>query len=186
MLIQINARERRTCQILSMGSITLLDVRDELRAGRHPLPQIRAAANDMKPDERLRVIATFEPIPLIQLLRGKGLGFQSRQIGPEHWEIDFSRDLPTAGPISSGPAMAPCCSAAGMVDVDARGLEPPEPMIRILSAYETLAPGGSIHALTDRRPMHLLDALAERGASADSRELPSGGWETIIQKGCGG
>ena len=169
-----------------MNDTRILDVRDELRAGRHPLPQILAAATDLKPGERLRVIATFEPIPLIQLLRGKGLGFLSRQIGPEHWEIDFSRDLPTAGPISSGGAMAPCCSAAGITDVDARGLEPPEPMIRILSAYEALAPGASIRALTDRRPMHLLDALKDRGASADSQELPSAGWETIIRKGCAG
>ncbi|MCC6353424.1 MAG: DUF2249 domain-containing protein [Verrucomicrobiae bacterium] len=169
-----------------MSRVKILDVRDELRAGRHPLPQILAAATELRTSERLRVIAIFEPIPLIHLLRGKGLGCESRHVGPEHWEIDFGRDLPTEGPIPKEGTMAPCCSASGMINVDARGLEPPEPIVQILSAYETLAPGGSIHALTDRRPMHLLDALAERGASADSRELPSGGWETIIQKGCGG
>lgn len=168
-----------------MNQVTTLDVREDLRAGRHPLPQIMAAAADLSPGHRLRVIAIFEPVPLIQILRSRGLGHQSRQIGPEHWEIEFGSDLPTAGSTPVGDTMAPCCSASGMIEVDARGLEPPQPMVQIMTAYERLGPGGSVRALTDRRPMHLLDALAERGCVAESSELASGGWETIIRKGCG-
>jgi len=161
-----------------------MDVREELRAGRHPLPQIMAAAAELPPDGRLRVIAIFEPVPLIHLLRSRGLGHQSKRIGPEHWEIEFGSDLPTEGPISQGDAMPSCCSAGGMIDVDARGLEPPEPMMRILTAVEKLEPGETVRALTDRRPIHLLDALAERGYIAESHDSPAGGCETLIRKGC--
>lgn len=167
-----------------MSQVTVLDVREDLRSGRHPLPQILAAAAALPPGGRLRVIAIFEPMPLIQLLRSRGLGHKSRQVGPEHWEIEFGDDLPTDGPISQGGPMAPCGAAAGMIDIDARGLEPPQPMMRILTALETLPATGSLRALTDRRPMHLLDTLAERGFAAESHELPSGGWETVIRKGC--
>lgn len=168
-----------------MSDVTVMDVREDLRAGRHPLPQIMGAVAGLPPNGRLRVIAIFEPIPLIHLLRSRGVGHKSKQVGPEHWEIEFGRDLPIDGPVSSGGAMPACGAAAGMVDVDARGLEPPEPMMRILTAVENLPAGGTVRALTDRRPMHLLDALAERGYIAESHETPAGGWETLIRKSCG-
>lgn len=66
--------------------------------------------------------------------------------------------------------------------VDARGLEPPEPLLRILSAVAALRPGETLHALTDRRPLHLIAELAARGLPAESTPLPDDTWLTHIRR----
>ena len=64
--------------------------------------------------------------------------------------------------------------------IDARGLEPPEPLLRILSAVETLRPGETLRAHTDRKPLHLLAELAARGLPVENTALPDGTWITHI------
>ncbi len=51
------------------------------------------------------------------------------------------------------------------VSLDNRGLSPPEPMLRILTALEALPAGGTITAQMDRRPMFLFPELEERGCT---------------------
>lgn len=69
-----------------------------------------------------------------------------------------------------------------VVEVDARGLEPPEPMIRILEALESLPPAAELCARTDRRPVHLLPHLAERGFAGDTKEQTDGSYVTHIRR----
>lgn len=45
--------------------------------------------------------------------------------------------------------------------LDNRGLEPPKPMMRTLSALETLAEGEVLTIINDRRPMFLYEQLEE-------------------------
>ena len=47
--------------------------------------------------------------------------------------------------------------------VDARGLEPPEPMERVMQVLALLRPGQSIRLLLHREPFPLYPLLAERG-----------------------
>lgn len=47
--------------------------------------------------------------------------------------------------------------------VDARGLEPPEPMEKVMTTLELLRPGQSIRMLLHREPFPLYAILAERG-----------------------
>lgn len=68
------------------------------------------------------------------------------------------------------------------VEIDARGLEPPEPLVRILGALEPLAAGDKLTARTDRRPIHLLDAVAGRGCAAHCEESSDAGYITTIVK----
>lgn len=67
--------------------------------------------------------------------------------------------------------------------VDVRGLEPPEPMLRILEAAEALEQGATLTALTDRRPIHLLPELEARGIRHESTVRPDGSWATVLRKG---
>ena len=69
-----------------------------------------------------------------------------------------------------------------MIEIEARGLEPPQPMVRILEALATLPPGVLLHARTDRRPMHLYSLLEERGYRADTEAQADGSHLTIIRK----
>lgn len=68
-----------------------------------------------------------------------------------------------------------------MIKVDARGLEPPQPMVRILEALAQAPADGEIEAYTDRRPMHLYAMLAERGYTAQTEEQPDGSYLTHIR-----
>jgi uncharacterized protein (DUF2249 family) len=67
-----------------------------------------------------------------------------------------------------------------IIQVDARGLEPPQPMVTILEAVGGLNAGSEIHARTDRRPMHLFAQLEQRGFRADCSEQPDGSFLTVI------
>lgn len=69
------------------------------------------------------------------------------------------------------------------IDLDARGLEPPLPMVRILGAASALLADTGIVARTDRRPVFLFDELELRGFSARCELAPDGaGYVTHIER----
>lgn len=83
---------------------------------------------------------------------------------------------------------AGACAAAGDVDggehegsggeqpvhLDNRGLQPPQPMLRILAAADHLAPGGVIIAHNDRAPVYLYPELEARGLQCETEMQPDG------------
>lgn len=66
--------------------------------------------------------------------------------------------------------------------VDARGLEPPEPMVVILGALESLPQGDEICACTDRPPMHLYALLTLRGFTGETELQHDGSYLTTIRR----
>lgn len=67
------------------------------------------------------------------------------------------------------------------VKVDARGLEPPQPLIMIMEALTSLPKGAELHACTDRRPLHLFPLLEERGFAGETEEQHDGSFVTTIR-----
>ncbi len=49
-----------------------VDARPAIAEGRHPLPDVVRAADQLGPGEILELITPFEPAPLVDVLRGKG------------------------------------------------------------------------------------------------------------------
>ncbi|WP_287762292.1 DUF2249 domain-containing protein [Acidiphilium sp.] len=145
-----------------------LDVRPELRAGGEPFPRIMQALASLAPGQALRLLATFEPIPLYGVLGRKGFAHHATRHGPEDWEILFTPAEEAAAPRSLPAAGSRAGEGAGwpepMQSLDNRGLQPPEPMMRILSALENLAPGAVLEAWNDREPLLLYPELEARGA----------------------
>ena len=155
-----------------------LDVRPELRAGGEPFPLIMQAVASLEPGQTLRLLATFEPIPLYAVLGRKGLAHRAIHHGAEDWEILFTPDRAAA---PAPPRPTPGSHAgdgAGWPEpkqsLDNRGLQPPEPMVRILSALEQLAPGEVIEAWNDREPLLLYPELEARGAEIQVRREATG------------
>jgi len=64
--------------------------------------------------------------------------------------------------------------------VDARGLEPPEPMEKIMTTLELLRPGQSIRMLLHREPFPLYAILAERGYRHDTTMQADGSYVILI------
>jgi uncharacterized protein (DUF2249 family) len=170
------------------SKITVLDVREDFRSGQRPCDKIKTALSKVVAGETLRLLVPFEPAPLYQLAANEGLGHESKQTTGGDWEVMFSHELAIAGGSENDTASAHAgCGCGGSsraenIDVDARGLEPPQPMVRILEALGNLATGGTLRARTDRRPVHLYGQLEDRGFAAQSEEQSDGSFLTNIRR----
>lgn len=142
-----------------------VDVRPILRAGGEPFGKIMQAIAALSPGEGLRLLATFEPVPLFSVLGAKGFSHASRELEGGDWEVLFR---PTG---TAAPAQPP--SPAAVADdrewpepvqhLDNRDLDPPEPMVRILAETEAMEEGEVLSALLCREPMFLIPELEKRG-----------------------
>lgn len=146
-----------------------LDVRPELRAGGEPFARIMQAMADLAPGQSLRLLATFEPVPLYAVLGRQGFAHTAIHHGEQDWEILFAPDAAAAAAVP--PRARPGAREAAATgwpapaqSLDNRGLMPPEPMVRILTALEALPEGAVIEAWNDREPLLLYPELEKRGA----------------------
>ncbi len=146
-----------------MTNFVEVDVRPVLRAGGEPFVMIMNAINGLKPGEGLRLLATFKPVPLFQVLGSKGFTHEAKELDGGEWEVLFS---PGGQPQANGSVTSPGEDGvwpAPTRHLDNRDLDPPEPMVRILAAVEEMAPGEVLSALLCREPMFLFPELAKRG-----------------------
>jgi uncharacterized protein (DUF2249 family) len=161
-----------------------LDVREDLRNGREPFSKVMGAAAQLQPEEKLRLIAPFEPTPLFSVLGNQGFSHESKQIPTGDWEILFTRRS-GATAVFVPPTRPPCSAvkteSTKIIDVDARGLEPPQPMVKILEALAVLPAGAELRAHTERKPMHLYAQLEERGFAGVTEEQNDGSFITKIR-----
>lgn len=168
---------------MSSQSALTLDVRDDIRRGREPFSKIMQAVARLEEGQDLLLIAPFEPAPLYGVLGNQGFQHQSRELESGDWEVRFYRgsEAPTAAAVAmpSKPGRAPCAGPP-VIDLDARGLEPPQPLVRILEAVATLPAGARLRAHTDRRPMHLYSQLEERGLKWETIEQADGSFITHV------
>ena len=171
-----------------MNDTIQVDVRQDIRLGREPFSKIMQAVAALSPDQRMLLIAPFEPVPLLQLLAKQGFQHTARANAAGDWEVLFTpqnRNSGTPGMASdhsTQPARpATSAKAAEVIEVDARGLEPPLPMVKILEALSSLPAGAELHARTDRRPIHLYPQLEERGFGAQTEQQSDGTFLTHIR-----
>ncbi len=151
-----------------------LDVREDIRRGQEPFARIMAAIKTLGADQVLVLRAPFEPAPLYDVLGKRGFAHWTERRAGDDWSVWFYRE-PGAGPVGRAqesretPAVEP---RARLLDV--RGLEPPEPMVKILEALERLAPGDTLEVLHERRPMLLYPQLDDRGFVHETDEVERG------------
>lgn len=164
--------------------IVTLDVRPDIRQGREPFSKIMLAVSRLKENETLLLIAPFKPVPLFGVLEQQGFSSEAKPTPDGDWEVVFRRgkekDL---APPAATQSASPCACECGQVrEVDARGLEPPQPLAAILEALARLPEGAGLRAHTDRRPMHLYAKLRERGFVGESEEQNDGSFITYIRR----
>lgn len=125
--------------------ISHLDVREDIRGGQRPFERIMAAVDALATDDVLVLRVPFEPVPLYAVLDKRGFRHRAERLAPGDWSVSFYRAV--------GPRMV----------LDVRGLEPPQPMVRVLEEVDRLAPGEELEVRHDRRPIFLYPQLDERG-----------------------
>lgn len=64
--------------------------------------------------------------------------------------------------------------------VDGRGLEPPEPMEKVLAALDALRPGQRVRFLIHRQPYPLYDILRRYHYCYETTEVGDGHFEILI------
>lgn len=141
----------------------VLDVRPVLRNGGEPFQAIMQAVQDLLPGQALKLIATFRPQPLFNVMANRGFDHEAREIEGGDWEVLFTPQSAVAAVETSPDADNPETWPEPSRYLDLAQLDPPEPMVRILTAVEELAEGEVVFALLSREPVFLFPELTKRG-----------------------
>ena len=135
--------------------------------------------------EHFILINDHDPVPLYYQFAVQFPGaFTWRYLmtGPDEFRVMITRVAASPNaPAIPPPEKSPAPALTGDV-LDVRGLEPPEPMMRILAAVETLPAGRLLRAHTDRRPLHLYPELDARKIRHASAEQSDGSWITTLER----
>lgn len=167
-------------QSVKPDQIISFDVRPLLEEGNDPLRQILAKVKALQQGEVLKVINTFEPSPLIAMLKKKGFKSWTEQKNVQHFETWFFRETSEATDIPSLQDKDPQQEdleqlkerfSGSLVEVDVRELEMPQPMMRILESLESLPLGNALFVVHKRMPVFLLQELAQRNFDFRSKQL---------------
>jgi uncharacterized protein (DUF2249 family) len=158
-----------------------LDVREDIRRGQEPFPRIMAAVKALGEDQALVLRVPFEPIPLYDALGKRGFAHWTERHAADDWVVTFYRDA--APPAGRPPVAAPGSSSARRAVLDVRGLEPPQPMVRVLEEIDRLGPGAELEVHHDRRPMFLYPQLDDRGFVHETDEPEPGLVRILIRRG---
>jgi hypothetical protein len=170
---------------MNQPKVVTVDVRPDIEHGHEPFNKIMQAVSVLAPGQKLLLLVPFEPVPLYRVMAARGFSHVAEQAPSGHWQIVFEQghgmdSAPVAPPLPENCPKRP--SQARHIEIDARGLEPPMPMVRILEAIETLPGEMAIIAHTDRRPAFLLEELPNRGFAGDTKQEPDGSYVTYIQR----
>jgi uncharacterized protein (DUF2249 family) len=174
---------------IKKDQIVDLDVRAVLASGRDPLNIILEKIKTIQPGQILKIINTFEPIPLIKMLEKKGFVTFTETLDANLVETYFYKQSETA-PIEISPAADATKGWDEMLQrfkdktqtIDVRSLEMPLPMITILDALDKLPPEAALYVHHKRIPVFLLPELAERKFDYRIKEISESEVNLLIFK----
>lgn len=158
-----------------------LDVRPILTAGGEPFADIMQAVAGLKHGQALRLIASFKPVPLFAVMEKKGFTHTERPLDGSDWEVLFEPGAKPAPAVASPRATDAGSWPAPVLRLDNRGLQPPEPMVRILETLEAMQAGDVLEAINERDPKFLYPELAKRGHAIRAEPRDGGGVRVVIR-----
>lgn len=134
------------------------------------------------------LINDHDPVPLYYQFAAQFPGSFTWEYllrGPEEFHVKITKLDDSKSSANPPTAPASTCGSharSGVLELDVRGLEPPEPLIRILDALESLPAGLRLQAITDREPCHLFGEAEQRGFRHTTAAQPDGSWITILSR----
>ncbi|MBS1669237.1 MAG: DUF2249 domain-containing protein [Bacteroidetes bacterium] len=175
-------------QNLDNDSILTLDVRPEIEKGKDPLNLIMKGIKQLKPGQVFRLVNSFEPIPLKQLLEKQGFESYAETIDNNQVDTFFYKknevelNEPVVARDAEGWVRALGHFEGKMEKVDVRQMEMPMPMLSILDALEKLKPDHALYVTHKRIPVFLLPELVERKFDYRIKEVADGEVYLLIFK----
>ena len=138
-----------------------LDVRPILADGGEPFQAIMAAVESLAPGQGLMLFAPFRPQPLFTVMERKGFLHEVSELEGGDFEVRF---MPRAAEVVTSEDVEDTDDWPEPVRAfDFSDLDPPQPMVRILSELETMSPGEVMFAVLAREPLFLFPELTKRG-----------------------
>ena len=166
-----------------------LDVRPDIEAGNDPFKRIMSAIKLLKEDDILKVINSFEPIPLINLLRQKGFASEVDRPEPGVVITYFFKGAQAEAPTVNQPPphkdefdKAVQSFGDHLKVIDVRMLEMPEPMVTILSEIETLPAEYGLLVHHKKFPKFLIAELTNRNYKLIEKKIDANNMDLIIYK----
>ncbi len=170
-------------------TIVELDVRPVLEGGVDPFEIIMAKLKSMDEGHTLKIINTFEPIPLLNILKTKGYVYETErpEAGIVHTYLEKSGDEVKS---KTGDLQVTDLSfeeaaekfVGKMKEVDVRDLEMPMPMVTILQEIEGLNEGEALYVHHKKLPQFLIPELEQRNYKWVSKEIDNLNLKLIIFK----
>jgi len=181
--------EIRTEIDMERTNIVDLDVRPILDSGVDPFNVIMDGLKNLKEGETLKIINTFEPIPLLNIIKKKGYEYESErpEEGVVHTYLKKVEGIVTVEEESPKVSERELTYEdlerkyeGKLTEIDVRDLEMPMPMVTILEAIETLEEGHALYVHHKRLPQYLLPELKEREFDYKAQEVDDDNMKLII------
>lgn len=138
-----------------------IDVRPILAGGGAPFPAIMTAVESLSPGQGLTLFAPFNPQPLFKVMEEKGYVHRVCELDSGDFEVKFTpraTEVLVSENVRDGDDWPEASRS-----FDFSELDPPQPMVRILSELETMSPGEVLFAVLAREPVFLFGELTKRG-----------------------
>lgn len=177
--------------IMERSNIVELDVRPILKGGVDPFESIMDKLKELSDDQTLLVINSFEPVPLLNILKNKGFEYEVErpETGVVHAYLKKSGKVKNdSADVSSSPDIkmtfeqAEKTYAGQMKEIDVRDLEMPLPMVTILEELENLTGTTALYVNHKKLPQYLLPELKDRGYNYVHKEVDENNLKLIIYK----
>lgn len=174
---------------LETSRLVELDVRPVLESGKDPLTIIIDKVSGLKEQQVLKLVNSFDPTPLKNLLGKKGFESFTEIVNAELVNTYFYKATQqtfvaeTVKPSTSAGWNEILQRFSGkLVTVDVRQLQMPLPMHTILEALETLPVEKALFVYHKRIPVFLLPELQERNLSYRVKEISETEVHLLIYK----
>ena len=171
-----------------------LDVRPVLAQDKDPLKEILAAIKKLEKGQGLKLINTFEPLPLIRLLADKGFSYRVELPEPNLVVTYFNKSEMAVDKTANIPLITPAANndpfdhllkrfdEQRMIFLDVRQLEMPKPMLAILEKTPNLIAGGALFVYHKKIPVYLLPELDKQGLTYAFKTIGPGDVQMLICK----
>ncbi|HWP83201.1 MAG TPA: DUF2249 domain-containing protein [Bacteroidota bacterium] len=172
----------------------VLDVRPIISSGSDPLKTILQTVRGLREGQALHLINSFEPIPLYSVLGDKGFQHFTRNVMGV-WHVWFFRSNDGTNSLSreagsrtteqqadSSKSTEPVEAEERIIELDVRGLAPPEPMMKILEKLPEVDARTILLVHHHREPMLLYEKLERRGYQAVTEKVGEEYYKVVIRK----
>lgn len=175
-------------QNIAVANIVELDVRTEIESGKDPLNLILKAVKPLQPGQVLKLINSFEPVPLMLLLEKQGFETYVEVINNNLVNTYFHKKtestlLKTEVPANSSDWDEVIKRYDGKLKtIDVRTMEMPLPMHTILESLNKLPEDQALFVYHKRIPVFLLPELEDQHFSYRIKEISDGEVHLLIYK----